>query len=164
MIIWENQALNMDSRLLSDFVLASIAFVLPNAHLLVAMPPIPQKKGMTYMRYKNNKVQFYLFDKDKKKLDRLAEKSGLTKTTVLTKLIQGCEIKPLPSEELLKIYKELNHIGTNINQIAYIANSNRYISGEKINEVNEMLINICSNYCVNTIRKFFDNILALCSL
>ena len=73
------------------------------------------------MRYKNNKVQFYLSDKDKHKLDRLAEKSGLTKTTVLTKLIQGCEIKPLPTKELQKIYMELNHIGTNINQIAYIA-------------------------------------------
>lgn len=94
------------------------------------------------MRYKNNKVQFYLSDKDKHKLDRLAEKSGLTKTAVLTKLIQGCEIKPFPSEELLKIYKELNNIGTNINQIARIANSNQYISGKKINEVNEILSNI----------------------
>ena len=94
------------------------------------------------MRYNNNKVQFYLSDKDKQKLDRLAEKSGLTKTAVLTKLINNYEIKPLPTEELMKIYKELNHIGTNINQIAYIANSNRYISGEKINKVNEMLSNI----------------------
>lgn len=123
-------------------VLASIAFVLPNALLLVAIPPIPQKKGRIYLRYKNNKVQFYLSDKDKHKLDRLAEKSGLTKTTVMTKLIQGCEIKPLPSEELLKIYKELNHIGNNINQIARIANSNRYISGEQINELDEMLSDI----------------------
>ncbi len=123
-------------------VLASIAFVLPNALLLVAIPPIPQKKGMIYLRYKNNKVQFYLSDKDKHKLDRLAEKSGLTKTTVMTKLIQGCEIKPLPSEELLKIYKELNHIGTNINQITRIANSNRYISGEQINGLDEMLSDI----------------------
>ena len=94
------------------------------------------------MRYKNNKVQFYLSDKDKHKLDNIAKKSGLTKTTVLTKLIQGCEIKPLPTKELQKIYMELNHIGTNINQIARIANGNRYISGEKINEVNEMLSNI----------------------
>ena len=94
------------------------------------------------MRYKNNKVQIYLSDEDKHKLDRLAEKSGLTKTTVMTKLIQECEIKPLPSEELLKIYKELNHIGTNINQIARIANSNRYISREQINELDEMLSDI----------------------
>ena len=125
-----------------EIVLASKAFVLPNAHLLVAMPPIPQKKGMVYLRYKNNKVQFYLSDKDKHKLDRLAEKSGLTKTTVLTNLIKGYEIKPLPSEELLKIYKELNHIGTNINQIARIANSNRYVSFEKINELDEILSDI----------------------
>lgn len=96
------------------------------------------------MRYKNNKVQFYLSDKDKHKLDRLAEKSGLTKTAVLTKLIQSCEIKPLPTEELLKIYKELNHIGTNINQIARIANGNRYISGEKVIAINEMMSFICA--------------------
>ena len=94
------------------------------------------------MRYKNNKIQFYLSDKDKHKLDRLAEKSGLTKTAVLTNLIKGCEIKPLPSEELLNIYKELNHIGTNINQIARIANSHRYVSAEKINELDEMLSDI----------------------
>ena len=34
-------------------------------------------------------------------------------TAVITKLILECEIHPLKTDELLKIYNELNHIGNN---------------------------------------------------
>lgn len=40
------------------------------------------------------------------------------------------------------IYKELNHIGGNINQIAYIANSERHITNDKINEVAKLMNDI----------------------
>lgn len=43
-----------------------------------------------------------------------------------------CEIHPLKTDELLKIYNELNHIGNNINQIAHIANAERHISDDRI--------------------------------
>ena len=91
---------------------------------------------------KKIKMSVRLTNKEHAHLKRQADNAGLKMEPYIRRLIAGKEIKPLPSEELLKIYKELNHIGTNINQIAYIANSNRYISGEKINELDEMLSDI----------------------
>lgn len=94
------------------------------------------------MRLKTNKLNFYVDDDVKKKLKKLSKESGLTMTAVITKLIMGYQIQPLKTEELLRIYKELNHIGGNINQIAYIANSERHITNDKINEAAKLMNNI----------------------
>ena len=84
------------------------------------------------MRANTNKLNFYVSDAVRKKLERLSKNSGLTMTAVITKLILECEIHPLKTDELLKIYNELNHIGNNINQIAHIANAERHISDDRI--------------------------------
>ena len=65
------------------------------------------------MRANANKLNFYVSDAVRKKLERLSKNSGLTMTAVITKLILECEIHPLKTDELLKIYNELNHIGNN---------------------------------------------------
>ena len=83
------------------------------------------------MRANANKLNFYVSDAVRKKLERLSKNSGLTMTAVIAKLILECEIHPLKTDELLKIYNELNHIG-NINQIAHIANDERHISDDRI--------------------------------
>ena len=88
------------------------------------------------------KVTVRLSSKEHAHLKKQADNAGLKMEPYIRRLIAGKEVKPLPSEELLNIYKELNHIGTNINQIARIANSNRYISGKKLNELDEMLSDI----------------------
>lgn len=84
------------------------------------------------MRANANKLNFYVSDAVRKKLERLSKNSGLTMTAVITKLISECEIHPLKTDELLKIYNELNHIGNNINQIAHTANAERHISDDRI--------------------------------
>ena len=94
------------------------------------------------MRLKTNKLNFYVEDEVREKLEKLARESRLTMTAVITKLIMGYQIQPLKTEELLRIYKELNHIGGNINQIAYIANSERHITNDKINEVAKLMNDI----------------------
>ena len=94
------------------------------------------------MRANKNKLNFYVDDDVKKKLKKLSKESGLTMTAVITKLIMGYQIQPLKTEELLRIYKELNHIGGNINQIAYLANSERHITNDKINEAAKLMNDI----------------------
>lgn len=94
------------------------------------------------MRANTNKLNFYVDDDAKKKLKKLSKESGLTMTAVITKLIMGYQIQPLKTEELLRIYKELNHIGGNINQIAYLANSERHITNDKINEAAKLMNDI----------------------
>lgn len=103
------------------------------------------------MRAKNNKLQFYVDDKTRKKLEKLSSESGLTMTAVITKLIMGYQIIPLKTEELIRIYKELNHIGTNINQIAHMANSEQHISADKINEAVNLMNDVWR--CVRSYGK-----------
>ena len=50
--------------------------------------------------------------------------------------------KSIHSEEYYKILTELNHIGNNINQIARVANSERNITTNKINEAVKMVDDI----------------------
>ena len=84
------------------------------------------------MRANTNKLNFYVSDAVRKKLERLSTNSGLTMTAVITKLILECEIHPLKTDELLKIYNELNHIGNNINQIARAVNARGFATKEEI--------------------------------
>lgn len=102
------------------------------------------------MRLKTNKLNFYVEDEVREKLEKLAKESGLTMTAVISKLIMNREIKPLPPEELCRIYKELNHIGTNINQIAYIANSEKHISDERLDEAARLMNDVWE--CVRSYR------------
>ena len=102
------------------------------------------------MRLKTNKLNFYVEDEVREKLEKLAKESGLTMTAVISKLIMNREIKLRPTEELCRIYKELNHIGTNINQIAYIANSEKHISDERLDEAARLMNDVWE--CVRSYR------------
>ena len=72
-------------------------------------------------------------------------------TAIISKLIMGYDIKPLNTDELLRIYKELNHIGNNINQIAHIANCENHLSADKINEADELMNKVWE--CVRSYGK-----------
>ena len=91
------------------------------------------------MRYKQKQLNIYVHDSVWEKLQQLKKQSGLTMTAIISKLIMGYEIHPLKTEELFRIYKELNHIGNNINQIALIANLEKNASKEKINEAEKLM-------------------------
>ncbi len=59
------------------------------------------------MRANTNKLNFYVSDEVRKKLEKLSKDSGLKMTAVITKLISEREIHPLRTDELSKIYNEL---------------------------------------------------------
>ena len=52
-----------------------------------------------------------------------AKACGLTKRRFITRLIEGKEIRALPSEEIQKLRLEIHYIGVNINQIARSVNA-----------------------------------------
>ena len=52
-----------------------------------------------------------------------AKACGLTKRRFITRLIEGKEIRALPSEEIQKLRLEVHYIGVNINQIARSVNA-----------------------------------------
>ena len=60
----------------------------------------------------------------------------------------GKELLTRHADEYYKILREINAIGNNINQIAYIANSQKHISAENINRAVKMVGDI-----MNIVRK-----------
>jgi hypothetical protein len=85
------------------------------------------------------KVTVRLSNKEHDHLKKQANLYGLKMEPYIRKLIAGKEVKPRPPEEYYKILTELNHIGNNINQIARVANAQRHITTDKINEAVKMV-------------------------
>ena len=103
------------------------------------------------MRYKQKRICCRVSDEVWEKLQKLKKDSSLTMTSIISKLIMGYDIKPLNTDELLRIYKELNHIGSNINQIALIANCEKHMSSYRINEAAELMNEVW--HCVRSYGK-----------
>ena len=85
------------------------------------------------------KVTVRLSNKEHAHLKKQADNAGLKMEPYIRRLIAGKEIKPRPPEEYYKILRELNHIGNNINQIARVANAERHMTSDKINEAVKMV-------------------------
>lgn len=91
---------------------------------------------------KKIKMSVRLTNKEHAHLKKQADNTGLKMEPYIRKLIAGKEVSPRPPEEYYKILTELNHIGNNINQIARVANSERHITTNKINEAVKMVDDI----------------------
>ena len=76
-----------------------------------------------------------LSEKEKEHLKSQAAACALKMEPYIRKLIMGKEVRPRPPDEYVKLLREINAIGNNINQIAHIANAEQKISESKINEV-----------------------------
>ena len=84
---------------------------------------------------RNTAVLVRLSPKEKEHLKVQAEACALKMEPYIRKLIMGNIIRPRPPDEYVKLLREINAIGNNINQIAHIANAEQHISESKINEV-----------------------------
>ena len=84
---------------------------------------------------RNTAVLVRLSEKEKEHLKSQAAACALKMEPYIRKLIMGKEVRPRPPDEYVKLLREINTIGNNINQIAHIANAEQRISEGKINEV-----------------------------
>ena len=89
------------------------------------------------MRLREKRIQLRLSDDEYLQLGKQAEQTGM-----LRSYIMGKEIHAKPSGEYLRLVREINAIGNNINQIAHIANSQRYIDKAQIRYITGYLDNI----------------------
>lgn len=71
-------------------------------------------------------------------LKQLSAVSGLKLEPLIRSLIMGAELKPRPPEEWAAILRQLSGIGTNINQIAKIANAYGRIRQEDVEYIIQM--------------------------
>ena len=84
------------------------------------------------------KISVRLTEKEHKRLKEKAAACALKMEPYIRKLIMGSVIRPRPPDEYVKLLREINAVGNNINQIAHIANAERHISADKIEEVLKM--------------------------
>ena len=90
------------------------------------------------MRNRQNGVLVYLSDAEKQHLVKQTAVAGLSVGAFIRKLIIGKEIRPRPPDELPELLRQLSGIGTNINQIAKVANASGYVRKEDIQNIMEM--------------------------
>ena len=69
---------------------------------------------------------------------QLSEDSGLKMEPAIRQLIMGVNLRPRPPDELPELLRQLSGIGTNINQIAKVANASGYVRKEDIQSIMEM--------------------------
>ena len=84
------------------------------------------------------KISVRLTEQEHKRLKTNAAACALKMEPYIRKLIMGNIIRPRPPDEYVKLLREINAVGNNINQIAHIANAEHRISEDKIETVLQM--------------------------
>ena len=87
---------------------------------------------------KTMRMEFRLNEKEFAHLKKQAEASGLTASALIRKLIMGQEIHQRPPAEMPELLRQMSAMGNNINQIAKVANSSKFVRQEDIKEIQKM--------------------------
>ena len=75
------------------------------------------------MQEKSKFLSVRLTAEEREHLDRLAKESGLSLSNVIRSCINRTEIRQRQPAEINDLYREINRIGVNINQIARSVNA-----------------------------------------
>ena len=90
------------------------------------------------MRKREKAILCWLNEKEYEHLKKQAGASGLTVSALIRKLIMGQEIRQRPPAEMPELLRQMSAIGNNINQIAKVANSSKFVRQEDIKEIQKM--------------------------
>lgn len=84
-------------------------------------------------RIRSHQLSFRLTEKELARWNKKQKASGLNKTEFLLKILDKSDVKIYQFNNTLKaIFFELQKVGVNINQIAYLANSGRFPEAESL--------------------------------
>ena len=90
------------------------------------------------MRKRMIKISVRLNEQEHTHLKRLSETTGLKMEPLVRQLILGRELKPRPPENLAALLRQMSAMGNNINQIAKVANSSKFIRSEDMEAIQKM--------------------------
>ena len=99
------------------------------------------------MRKRNKEVILWFTEDELKALDDKVERTGLTRSSYLRKVLLGHEIIERPPVEFFEVLKNLRQINNNLNQIAWKTNSTGQVDDAYYRENIE--------YLRKTINDFF---------
>lgn len=80
------------------------------------------------MRKRPIRVDLYLNKNEYKRLRQLCSETGLSMSTLLRYMVNGCVPKQMPPADYTKLFKEFNAIGRNLDQLLVIARTQKYIN------------------------------------
>lgn len=102
-----------------------------------------QKRLLVFLMEENmnrtKEIKIRLDETELIKLNALTKESGRSRESYLRSLINGIVPSNKPSKEYLEVLSELRHIGTNMNQIARVANKSSYIDYKKYSDNVDLL-------------------------
>jgi len=90
------------------------------------------------VRTRTKHISIWLNGKELAHLKHQANLTGLKVDPFIRSLIMGIHIQPRPPDEYGALLRELSAIGNNINQIARIANSDKRISPQALENIMRM--------------------------
>ena len=104
---------------------------------------ISQKRLLVFLMEENmnrtKEIKILLDETELIKLNAFTKESGRSRESYLRSLINGIVPCNKPSNEYLEVLSELRHIGTNMNQIARVANKSSYIDYKKYSDNVDLL-------------------------
>lgn len=80
-----------------------------------------------FMRERNNKINIYLNNDEKKIFDDKVKKSGLNKSEFFRKIILDYKLKEKPDDRFYEMLYQLRGMANNLNQLALKNNRYSYI-------------------------------------
>lgn len=86
------------------------------------------------MRNRNRHVSVWMSETEYRHLKAQAEKAGMGIDPFIRTLVSGVNLLPRPPDTYAALLRQLSGIGTNLNQIAHIANSKQDISPDALEE------------------------------
>ena len=90
------------------------------------------------MRKRGKAVLVRLNEQEYVHLKRQSEITGLKMEPLVRQLILGRDVKPRPPENLAELLRQISAMGNNINQIAKVANSSKFIRSEDMEAIQKM--------------------------
>lgn len=90
------------------------------------------------MRRRPNRIGVWLSDAEYRYLKQQSEFSGLGMEAFIRSLIMGTEIRPRPPEQYAALLRQLSGIGTNLNQLAHVANASKAVNADQLGEAEEL--------------------------
>ena len=98
------------------------------------------------MNNRNQRTHLYVDDESRARLEYLARVSNQSMSAVFRQIIQGAAVREMPPADYHAMTAELYRIGTNLNQLAKVANSGGKIDGtayeQMASELRAAILNI----------------------
>lgn len=86
------------------------------------------------MRNRSHRIGVWMNDAEYQHLKRQAEVTGLGLEGLIRALVMGVQLRPRPPGEYAALLRQLSDIGTNLNQLAHVANASKAVSQDELTQ------------------------------